>query len=127
MSSKTGLDRTFYYDITPDFVVKPEPFYVIIITLVIHYCMSGLKTNCDFATLGLSGKAISGLYAASEMDGGVHGSCKWMFGVKGELRARALPRPAQVPLRLCRGAASHRRRGGEGGERGRGGAAGKGW
>ena len=104
------MDRVFHCNIIPDFVVKSEHFYVIIIMPVIHYCMSGLKTNCDLTMLGVSGKVISGLCVAGKVAGGVvclafdHvvavAICRWMFGVKGESSARALPRPAR-PLQPC--------------------------
>ena len=45
--------KVFYYNIIPDFAVKLELFYVIIITPVIHCCMSGLETDRDVATLGM--------------------------------------------------------------------------
>jgi len=94
--------------------VKSEPFYVAIITPVIHYCMGGLEIDCDSAVLGPSGKAIPGLYAAGEVAGGVHGNnrlggnslldcvvfgrvaavaaCKWMFGAQGEFRSCPIPK-----------------------------------
>merc|ERR1712083_691096 len=53
---------------------KSEPFYVAIITPVIHYCMGGLEIDVDSACIGSDGKAIPGLYAAGEVAGGVHGN-----------------------------------------------------
>merc|ERR1719162_2646821 len=58
----------------PGSAVKSEPFYVAIITPVIHYCMGGLEIDVDSAVIGANGKAIPGLYAAGEVAGGVHGS-----------------------------------------------------
>jgi len=54
--------------------VKTEPFYVAIITPVIHYCMGGLEIDVNSAVVGKSGKPIAGLYAAGEVAGGVHGN-----------------------------------------------------
>ena len=51
-----------------------EPFYVAIITPVIHYCMGGLLIDTDSACVGSDNKAIPGLYAAGEVAGGVHGN-----------------------------------------------------
>merc|ERR1719210_1746121 len=51
-----------------------EPFYVAIITPVIHYCMGGLEIDTDSAVVAKDGKAIPGLYAAGEVAGGVHGN-----------------------------------------------------
>merc|ERR1712137_1428617 len=73
-SGKTGSGKKFYHNIIPGSAVKSEPFYVAIITPVIHYCMGGLEIDCDSAVLGADGKAIKGLYAAGEVAGGVHGN-----------------------------------------------------
>merc|ERR1712203_595232 len=54
--------------------VKTEPFYVAIITPVIHYCMGGLEIDADGAVLRSSGQPIKGLYCAGEVAGGVHGN-----------------------------------------------------
>merc|ERR1712117_1007561 len=54
--------------------VKSEPFYVAIITPVIHYCMGGLEIDCDSAVFNTDGAVIPGLYAAGEVAGGVHGN-----------------------------------------------------
>merc|ERR1719401_1610254 len=113
-SGKTGSGKKFYHNIIPGSAVKSEPFYVAIITPVIHYCMGGLEIDCDSAVLGPSGKAIPGLYAAGEVAGGVHGNnrlggnslldcvvfgrvaavaaCKWMFGARGEFRSCPIPK-----------------------------------
>merc|ERR1719377_382450 len=50
-----------------------EPFYVAIITPVIHYCMGGLEIDTNSNVLGPQGP-IKGLYAAGEVAGGVHGN-----------------------------------------------------
>merc|ERR1711920_1016988 len=50
-SGKTGSGKKFYHNVLPPEKVKTEPFYVAIITPVIH-----------------------GLYAAGEVAGGVHGN-----------------------------------------------------
>merc|ERR1719277_366219 len=113
-SGPTGSGKKFYHNIIPGSAVKTEPFYVAIITPVIHYCMGGLEIGCDSAVLGPSGKAIPGLYAAGEVAGGVHGNnrlggnslldcvvfgrvaakaaCKWMFGARDEFRLCPIPK-----------------------------------
>merc|ERR1712190_714833 len=73
-SGKTGSGKKFYHNIIPGSAVKSEPFYVAIITPVIHYCMGGLEVDTNSAVLGADGKAIPGLYAAGEVAGGVHGN-----------------------------------------------------
>jgi len=73
-SGKTGSGKKFYHNIIPGSAVKTEPFYVAIITPVIHYCMGGLEIDCDSLVLNAEGKPITGLYAAGEVAGGVHGN-----------------------------------------------------
>merc|ERR1719162_2733281 len=48
-SGKTGSGKKFYHNFIPGSAVKSEPFYVAIITPVIHYCMGGLEIDCDSA------------------------------------------------------------------------------
>jgi len=113
-SGKTGSGKKFYHNVIPGSAVKTEPFYVAIITPVIHYCMGGLEIDTDSAVLGANGKAIPGLYAAGEIAGGVHGNnrlggnslldcvvfgrvaakaaCKYMFGAKDEFRSCPIPK-----------------------------------
>eukprot|EP00415_Alexandrium_ostenfeldii_P001358 UN1358 len=74
-SGKTGSGKKFYHNVLPGSKVKAEPFYVAIITPVIHYCMGGLEIDVDSAVISSkSGEAIPGLYAAGEVAGGVHGN-----------------------------------------------------
>eukprot|EP00413_Alexandrium_margalefii_P011781 CAMPEP_0204529988 /NCGR_PEP_ID=MMETSP0661-20131031/10366_1 /ASSEMBLY_ACC=CAM_ASM_000606 /TAXON_ID=109239 /ORGANISM="Alexandrium margalefi, Strain AMGDE01CS-322" /LENGTH=1076 /DNA_ID=CAMNT_0051536043 /DNA_START=60 /DNA_END=3290 /DNA_ORIENTATION=- len=74
-SGKTGAGKKFFHNVIPGSAVKTEPFYVAIITPVIHYCMGGLEIDVDSAVLSSkTGKAIPGLYAAGEVAGGVHGN-----------------------------------------------------
>merc|ERR1719322_1715458 len=115
-SGKTGSGKKFYHNIIPGSAVKTEPFYVAIITPVIHYCMGGLEIDVDSAVLGPDGTAIPGLYAAGEVAGGVHGNnrlggnslldcvvfgrvaakaaCKYIFGEDGKFRS--CPVPGQI-------------------------------
>jgi len=73
-SGKTGSGKKFYHNVIPGAKVASEPFYVAIITPVIHYCMGGLEVDVNSACVGKDGKAIPGLYAAGEAAGGVHGN-----------------------------------------------------
>merc|ERR1712226_941252 len=112
-SGKTGSGKKFYHNIIPGSAVKTEPFYVAIITPVIHYCMGGLEIDVDSAVYDTNEKVIPGLYAAGEVAGGVHGNnrlggnslldcvvfgrvaakaaCKWMFGEQDEFRMCPIP------------------------------------
>merc|ERR1719229_1875563 len=73
-SGKTGSGKKFYHNIIPGSAVKTEPFYVAIITPVIHYCMGGLEVDTNSLVVNAEGKAIPGLYAAGEVAGGIHGN-----------------------------------------------------
>merc|ERR1719223_1248665 len=73
-SGKTGSGKKFYHNIIDGAAVKNQPFYVAIITPVIHYCMGGLEIDADGAVMGQNGKVIKGLYCAGEVAGGVHGN-----------------------------------------------------
>merc|ERR1719384_2090426 len=73
-SGKTGSGKKFFHNIIPGSAVKTEPFYVAIITPVIHYCMGGLEIDTNSLVVNAEGKPISGLYAAGEVAGGVHGN-----------------------------------------------------
>merc|ERR1719420_2718797 len=72
-SGKTGSGKKFYHNVIPGSAVKAEPFYVAIITPVIHYCMGGLETDVNAGVIGPKGP-IPGLYVAGECAGGVHGN-----------------------------------------------------
>jgi flavocytochrome c len=74
-SGKTGSGKKFYANVLPGDKVKAEPFYVAIITPVIHYCMGGLLTTPDGEVVAAkTGKALPGLFVAGEAAGGVHGN-----------------------------------------------------
>jgi len=65
--------KKFYHNVIPGSKVPTEPFYVAIITPVIHYCMGGLTVTTDGEVVGKEGP-IKGLYAAGECAGGIHGN-----------------------------------------------------
>lgn len=50
------------------------PYYAIKVTAGVHHTMGGLSINSDTEVLNAEGNAISGLYAAGEVTGGVHGA-----------------------------------------------------
>jgi len=72
-SGPTGSGKKFYHNIISGSQVASEPFYVAIITPVIHYCMGGLEIDENSNVVGPKGP-IQGLYAAGEVAGGVHGN-----------------------------------------------------
>merc|ERR1711982_61883 len=106
-SGLTGSGKKFYHNIIPGSAVAAEPFYVAIITPVIHYCMGGLEITADSECVGARG-VVPGLYAAGEIAGGVHGNnrlggnslldcvvfgrvagkaaCKYIMGAKNEFQ-----------------------------------------
>lgn len=74
-SGLTGAGKKFFHNTLPGHAVANEPFYVAIITPVIHYCMGGLEiTERSEVLSGRTGRPIPGLYAAGEVMGGVHGN-----------------------------------------------------
>jgi len=73
-SGKTGSGKKFFHNIIPGSQFASEPFYVAIITPIIHYCMGGLEITTSSEVVGANGKPIPGLYAAGEVMGGVHGN-----------------------------------------------------
>ncbi|CAD7965251.1 unnamed protein product [Amoebophrya sp. A120] len=73
-SGKTGSGKKFFHNIIPGSQFASEPFYVAIITPIIHYCMGGLEITTSSEVVGAGGKVIPGLYAAGEVMGGVHGN-----------------------------------------------------
>merc|ERR1711933_345399 len=72
-SGPTGSGKKFYHNVISGSQVATEPFYVAIITPVIHYCMGGSEVNASGQVMGKDGP-IMGLYAAGEVAGGVHGN-----------------------------------------------------
>ena len=53
--------------------LSTEVFYAGTVTPVLHYCMGGLTIDKDGSVLDENKQVISGLYAAGEVSGGVHG------------------------------------------------------
>merc|ERR1719272_407625 len=72
-SGPTGSGKKFYHNVLEGSKFAAEPFYVAIITPVIHYCMGGLETTVKGECVR-NGKALPGLYVAGEAAGGVHGN-----------------------------------------------------
>merc|ERR1711865_1171219 len=72
-SGPTGSGRKFYHNVIQGSEFAAQPFYVAIITPVIHYCMGGLETTVKGECVR-NGKALPGLYVAGEAAGGVHGN-----------------------------------------------------
>ncbi|KDN50868.1 Flavocytochrome c [Tilletiaria anomala UBC 951] len=54
--------------------MKEGPYYVALMTPVLHYTMGGVEINDQAQILSKSGKPIPGLYACGELAGGVHGA-----------------------------------------------------
>merc|ERR1711879_418237 len=72
-SGKTGSGKKFYHNVIDGSKVATEPFYVAIITPVIHYCMGGLESTVEAECIDDKG-VIPGLYVAGEAAGGIHGN-----------------------------------------------------
>lgn len=73
-----GKDAEFGKPIPDDLKpIEKPPFYSIRLLPKVHYCMGGLRINCESMVLRLSdGTAIPGLFAAGEVTGGIHGASR---------------------------------------------------
>ena len=54
--------------------IEVGPFWAVKVTPAIHHTMAGIAINTKAQVLDTDGNAISGLYAAGEVTGGVHGA-----------------------------------------------------
>lgn len=71
--AKAGTDSAFGREIIES-TLETAPYYAIQIAPGVHHTMGGLKINTDTEVINTSGEAITGLYAAGEVTGGVHGA-----------------------------------------------------
>lgn len=53
--------------------LSKAPFYAILVAPGIHHTMGGVKINTNTEVLDTNSKTISGLFAAGEVTGGIHG------------------------------------------------------
>ncbi|MCO8291454.1 flavocytochrome c [Tetragenococcus halophilus] len=67
-------DQDFERETAMDYDLTDSPFYAIKIAPGIHHTMGGVKINTDTEVLDEDDQAISGLYAAGELTGGLHGN-----------------------------------------------------
>ena len=66
--------RVVQKDVTP---IDTAPFYVMRLMPKIHHCMGGVNINVKAQALDvMTDQPISGLYAAGEATGGVHGAVR---------------------------------------------------
>ena len=72
-SVAAGVDEEFGRNNGMEEDLSTAPYYAIKIAPGIHHTMGGLKINTDTQVISTEGQAISGLYAAGETTGGVHG------------------------------------------------------
>lgn len=73
----SGVDEDFGKTIPADAnAIDEGPYYGVRLWPKVHHCMGGVKTNVDCQVLDLNLNVISGLYAAGEVTGGVHGACR---------------------------------------------------
>lgn len=59
---------------SPDSVIETGPFYASLRTPTVHHTMGGIRIDTDTRVLGENGQPISGLYAAGEATGAIHGN-----------------------------------------------------
>lgn len=73
-SVASASDEAFGRSTGMEFALEEAPLYAIKIAPGIHHTMGGLKINTNAEVLNESDNVITGLYAAGEASGGVHGS-----------------------------------------------------
>ena len=71
-NGKTGSEKKFCHNVIPGEDFAAQPYFVAIITPVIHFCEDGLEVDENSAVLGAGSKPAPGLNAAGEVAGGVH-------------------------------------------------------
>ncbi|EJD38146.1 Flavocytochrome c [Auricularia subglabra TFB-10046 SS5] len=69
-ASQDGFGKALFPH--PDFQLD-APVYAALITPVVHYTMGGIEIDAAGRVLDTSGKTVSGLFAAGEATGGLHG------------------------------------------------------
>lgn len=73
--AKNGKDEDFNRrDGLREYSLTDGPFYFLRSTPAIHHTMGGVETNTNAEVIGKEGQVISGLYAAGEVTGGIHGN-----------------------------------------------------
>ncbi|MBC1921306.1 flavocytochrome c [Listeria grayi] len=70
---KNKKDQAFDRTTAMDHDLSKKPYYAIKIGPGIHYTMGGVKINTNTEVLNKAGKPITGLFAAGEVVGGLHG------------------------------------------------------
>ncbi|TVQ41402.1 MAG: flavocytochrome c [Spirochaetaceae bacterium] len=72
-----GTDHRFQRSIPPDSEpIENPPFLAMRLWPKVHYTMGGLSIDQRARVMDLQGRPISGLFAAGEVTGGVHGACR---------------------------------------------------
>jgi succinate dehydrogenase/fumarate reductase flavoprotein subunit len=72
-----GIDEQFEKPILPDAApLAQAPYYAIRLWPKVHFTMGGVQIDVEARVINLDGEPISGLYAAGEVTGGVHGACR---------------------------------------------------
>lgn len=69
----TGKDNEFGRNTGMEHDITKAPFYAIKIAPGVHHTMGGIEINTDAQVISKQGAPISGLFAAGEVVGGVHG------------------------------------------------------
>ena len=72
---KAGIDEDFGRSAAQmTAALEIAPYYAVCVTPAIHHTMGGLSVNTSTQVLKADGTPISGLYAAGEVTGGLHGA-----------------------------------------------------
>lgn len=71
---ETQKDEAFGRESGMEIAFTKAPYYALPIAPGVHHTMGGIKINTDAQVISTEGTPISGLYAAGEVTGGVHGA-----------------------------------------------------
>ena len=75
VQQKAGMDEDYGRSAAQmTAALEAAPYYAVCVTPAIHHTMGGLSVNTSTQVLKADGTPISGLYAAGEVTGGLHGA-----------------------------------------------------
>jgi len=72
-----GADSLFSRNLLPDSLpIEKPPYYAMRVWPKVHYTMGGLQIDSRARVISLEQEPMTGLYAAGEITGGIHGACR---------------------------------------------------
>jgi len=74
---ESGLDEDFGKPILPGALpLSHPPYYAVRLWPKVHYTMGGVQIDTDARVIDVFQRPITGLFAAGEVTGGIHGACR---------------------------------------------------